>query len=490
MVKGLRMKYNRMTAPVKMALWFLVCSFLQRGIGLITTPIFTRIMTDAEFGRYSVYNSWYSIISVFATLSISGNCFTRELVVAEDERKKYELASSLYGLIICIIAGFGIIYLCLQDWINRVTGLNSYQFLMMGVDFATIQASNLWINSKRVKYEYRGIVVFTLITAIIRPTLAILFVANAPVAQQVEARLTGVEIANTALISWIIIFLFNKGKKIYDKENWKYALSFCIPLVPHYLAATILNQSDRIMISRFIGDSEAAYYTIAYTIAAIIGTFNSAVAQSLDPWIYTSIKNKTLSRIGPVSYRLTAIIALMNLIVMALAPEALAIFAPQNYQSALWVIPPVTASVFFQFMYDLFASFQFYFKKTKWIAIASCGGAILNILLNTIFIPVYGFIAAGYTTMICYVVFGALHYFFMRKVCNEYLDGYQIYDWKKIFGIGMMLILVVFLINILYNQSRVIRYIIVLGLFLLGVINKKYIINLFKTVKKNEDIEK
>ena len=129
MVKGLRMKYNRMTAPVKMALWFLVCSFLQRGIGLITTPIFTRIMTDAEFGRYSVYNSWYSIISVFATLSISGNCFTRELVVAEDERKKYELASSLYGLIICIIAGFGIIYLCLQDWINRVTGLNSYQFL-------------------------------------------------------------------------------------------------------------------------------------------------------------------------------------------------------------------------------------------------------------------------------------------------------------------------------------------------------------------------
>lgn len=483
MISALIKKYNGMNAPVKMAFWFLVCSFLQRGIGFITTPIFTRIMTDTEFGRFSVYNSWYSIISVFATLSISGNCFTRGLVVADEDKKKHELASSFYGLILLIIIGFGFVYFLFHDLINSVTGLTSYQFLMMGIDFATIEASYLWINSKRVKFEYKGIVILTVAMAIVRPLLAILLVVRAPESLQVEARLTGIAIANISLFLWIIVFLFCKGKKFYDKENWKYALSFCIPLIPHYLSKTILNQSDRIMISRFIGDSEAAYYTIAYTIAAIIGMFNSSVAQSLDPWIYKSIKNKKLSRIGPVSYGLTAAIAVLNFLVMAMAPEALAILAPENYQTALWVIPPVTASVFFQFMYDLFASFQFYFKKTKWIMVGSCGGAFLNIVLNAIFIPIYGYIAAGYTTLICYIMFGVLHYLFMRRVCKEELDGEKVYDWRIIFGIGALLVASSFVMVFLYNYG-IIRYCVLAIIICILFINRKIMMNLYREIKE------
>lgn len=483
MLKGLVKKYNDMNAPVKMAFWFLICSIFQKGIGFISTPIFTRIMNGSEFGRYSVYQSWYSIISVFATLSISGNCFTRGLVVEEDEKKRQELASSFYGLIIFIVVVFGIVYYILQDWINNITHLSSYQFLMMGIDFITIQASYLWINAKRVKNEYRGIVCLTVAMTVIRPLIAILLVIHAPESQQVEARLTGIAIANIALFSWIIIYLFHKGKKYYDKENWKYALSFCIPLIPHYLSQTILNQSDRIMISRIVGDSEAAYYTIAYTLAAIIGIVNSSVAMSLDPWIYKSIKDKKISRIAPVSYGLITIIALLNFVVMALAPEVLTILAPSNYQIALWVIPPVTASVFFQFMYDLFASFQFYYKKTNWIMIGSCGGALLNIILNAIFIPLYGFVAAGYTTLVCYILFGVLHYFFMRKVCKDQLNGVKVYDWKVVFGIGFLLVTSSFAMIILYHSS-IIRYCSLILLLVIMFLKRHIWINLYKEIKE------
>lgn len=439
-------------------------------------------MTDSEFGRYGVYNSWYSIIAVFTTLSISGNCFTRGLVVEKNEENRHVLASSFYGLILTLVIGFGIVYFIFHNWINNITKLTSYQFLMMGIDFVTIQASYLWINSKRVKYEYKGIVALTLTMAVIRPLIAIVLVLRAPETAQVEARLTGIAIANTALFSWIIIYIFSKGKKYYDKKNWVYALTFCIPLIPHYLSQTILNQSDRIMISHYVGDAEAAYYTIAYTIAAIMGMFNSAVAQSLDPWIYQSIRDRKLDRIGPISYRLTAIIALMNFAVMALAPEVLSILAPASYQSALWVIPPVTASVFFQFMYDLFASFQFFYKKTKWIAIGSCGGAILNVVLNAIFIPIYGYVAAGYTTLICYILFGVLHYIFMRKVCKENLDDYRVYDWRIIFGIGGILIGFAFVMLLLYNH-RGIRFLI-LGCLTIGILVKRdYIISVLKQVR-------
>ena len=484
MLKKLILKYNNMSVPVKMAFWFLICSFVQRGIGMITTPIFTRIMTDSEFGRYSIYTSWYSIISVFVTLGIAGNCLTRGLVVAEGEKERDELASSFYGLIVTLVIVYGLLYLVFHKWINSITGLTSYQFLMMGIDFITIQASQVWINTKRVAYKYRGIVFLTLLMAIVRPLIAVILVLHAPETAQVEARITGIAIANTLVFTSIIVILFLKGKKFYIRGNWRYALTFCFPLIPHYLSQTILNQSDRIMISRFIGNAEAGYYTLAYMLAAIMLMLNSSVAQSLDPWIYHSIKERKLNRIGPVSYRLTAIIAIINILVMGFAPEILTILGPESYKSALWVIPPVTASVFFQFMYDLFASFQFYYKKT-WVAIGSCGGAILNIILNAIFIPIYGFVAAGYTTLVCYVLFGVLHYFFMRKVCKEYLDGYSVYDWRIIFGIGALLIASSFVMLLLYNHLllRFIVLIVFLGILLM---NRKSIIRLLKEMKERE----
>ena len=469
---------------MKMAFWFLICSFIQKGIGMITTPIFTRIMIDSEYGRFGLYSSWYSIIAAIVTLSISGNCFTRGLVVLDDEQKRKELTSSLMGLVTTLIISFCIVYAIFHNQINKITGLSEYLIAMMMIDLLLVTACQFWTNSKRVVYKYREIVVITLSYAFLRPIIAVIAVLNVPESSQVEARVTGIAIANAILFTWIFVYIFVKGKHFFIKENWKYALTFCLPLIPHYLSKTILNESDRIMISYFCGNADVGYYSVAYTIAAIMTIFNSAVAQSLDPWLYRSIKTKSLSRIGPVSYKITAIIALINFMVMAIAPEALFILAPPSYHQALWVIPPVTASVFFTFMYDLFASFQFYFKKTNWIAIGSCIGAVLNIVLNAIFIPRFGFIAAGYTTLACYILFGILHYVFMRKACNLYLDDYRIYDWKIIFGIGAVLVLGSFIMTVLYSHT-IIRYAVLLVFIIVLILFRKKIMELLKTVKQD-----
>ena len=45
-------KYKNMALPVKAAFWFFVCSFFQNAIAIITTPVFTRIMTTEEYDYY------------------------------------------------------------------------------------------------------------------------------------------------------------------------------------------------------------------------------------------------------------------------------------------------------------------------------------------------------------------------------------------------------------------------------------------------------
>ena len=95
--------------------------------------------------------------------------------------------------------------------------------------------------------------------------------------------------------------------------------------------------------------------------------------------MYKKIRDKEYDSIGEVSVMLLILIGVLNLFLIALAPEAIAILAPPAYYEAIWVIPPVSMSVFFMFMYSLFANFEFYYEKTKLMMVASVSGAALNI---------------------------------------------------------------------------------------------------------------
>lgn len=98
------------------------------------------------------------------------------------------------------------------------------------------------------------------------------------------------------------------------------------------------------------------------------------------------------------------IIALANVILIAFAPEVIAVFAPLEYHDAIWVIPPVAMSVYFMFAYGFFACFEFYYEKTTYISIATSVGAVVNVVLNYIFINIFGYYAARYTILLCYIL--------------------------------------------------------------------------------------
>lgn len=479
MLRKLLNKYNSISPAVKMAFWFLVCSFLQKGIGFLTTPIFTRVMLEEEYGRFSIFNSWSSIVSTFVSLNIAGNCYTRGLVVNEKDKDRF--GSTLQGLLTTCVLISAILFFLFRSFVFSITGLTPVLMALMLIEILLTNAFNFYYNRKRVEYDYKPIVAITIAFTILRPVLSVVAVQLADTSHQVEARAISIAIVNAVLFIPLYFYTLLKGKKFFNKEYWKYAMLFCVPLIPHYLSSVILNQADRIMISHYIGDAEAAYYSVAYTLAGIMGFFNTAVAQSFDPWIYQSLKEKKLDRIGSISYRITVFIALINFLVVLIAPEILSILAPENYNAALYVIPPVTISVFFMFMYNLFATFQFFYKKTKWIAIGSCIGAVLNVILNAVFIPLFGFIAAGYTTLVCYVLFGVSHYYFMLKVSNEFLDGYRVYSAKIIFGIGILLVVLCGIAIALY-QLPIARYAIILGMVCIVAIKKNTLIELFHNI--------
>ena len=63
-------KYNKISEPVKASIWYTICNVINKGIALLSTPIFTRVMTEEQYGTFTIFQSWYSIIFIFTSLNI------------------------------------------------------------------------------------------------------------------------------------------------------------------------------------------------------------------------------------------------------------------------------------------------------------------------------------------------------------------------------------------------------------------------------------
>lgn len=484
MFQKIKNKYRDLSAPVKASAWFLICGFLQKGISLITSPIFTRVMTDVEYGRFSAYNSWLSIVQIIASLNLAAGVYTRGLVKNEEDQDRF--SSSLLGLSTTCILACTAIYAIFHKTFNNLLDLSTLMMVAMLVDIWAQAAYQFWSNRERVNYRYKKLVAITMAYVILRPALGLFLVLRTDAEHQMEARVLATVAVNFLLFTWLYISISRKGKHFFDKKYWKYALKFNLPLIPHYLAQIVLNQSDRLMIKNLIGEAETAYYTIAYNIAMVLQIFNNSISATLNPWIYKAIKNHEVKKIGKVSYSILAAIAVLNLAVVLVAPELLKIMAPESYGSALWAIPPVTISVYFMFLYNLFATFEYYFEKTHYVTAATVAGAVLNIILNAIFIPKFGYVAAGYTTLVCYILFALAHYYFMRKVCKECMDGIKVYDLRIILALGMGLLVSAFALMFLY-ELPLLRYGLLVLLFGLAAWKRKAILQLLHTLRSKEE---
>ena len=470
-MKKIWQKYKNFPVQVRASFWFLICSFLQKGISVITTPIFTRLLTTEEYGRYSVFDSWLRIVTIFVSLRLYSGVYVQGLVKFSDDRRRF--SSSLQGLSLALTLGWTVVYLLFRDFWNGLFSLTTVQMLAMLVMIWASSAFNLWSGEQRVEYRYQRLVIATLVVSVAKPLVGILLVRRA--ADKVTARILGLALVELVGYTGFFVAQMRRGKQFFSGRYWKYALLFNLPLIPHYLSQQILNHSDRIMIQNLTGSSQAGIYSLAYSISQIMLLFNTALVHTLSPWIYQKIKDKKPQDISGIGYMCMGIIAVVNLALIAVAPEAVTLFAPASYHEAIWVIPPVAMSVLFMFSYDLFATFEFYYEKTRFIMVASLGAAVLNVVLNYIFIRLYGYRAAAYTTLFCYMVDVAAHYVFMRRICNRYLNGVVVYRPSTLAALYGGFMAAGFALMLSYRQP-VIRYsVIAVALVCLVIWRKKVI---------------
>ncbi len=478
-------KYNNLSNAVKASVWFTICNILQKGISTITVPIFTRILTAEQYGVYAVYQSWYQIISAFTTLSIYNGIYNNGMIKYEKDKDAFTSAVQT----LCFINAFVLLlfyFMNIPMW-NNVLDLPTGVVIAMFLELLFSPAFLLWSARQRFEYRYRKLVIITILISILSPLIGIICVLVST-NYKAEARIYAFVVVQMVVGLFFFIYNLRKGKKIYVKSYWKYVISFGIPLIPHYLSQSILNQSDRIMINNMVGSDKAAIYSVAYSVAMLMTLVTSAINNSFVPFSYKKLKDKKYNDIGENANKLICLVGISVVLIISFGPEIIRIFAPIEYYEAIWIIPPVALSVYFMFLYPLFGNIEFYFEEKYFVTIASIFGAVMNVFLNYVCIKKAGYLAAGYTTLVCYIVFSLCHFVFMKKVIKKHISGVKIYDIKFIVVFSIVISAITLIISYMYNYV-IVRYVIVLIIIIYLFIKRDMFLNIMKRNKSNESKE-
>lgn len=469
-------KYKSLSIVAKASLWALFANLIQRGMSIVATPIFTRILTTEEYAQYTLYQSWHDIFIIFASLNVFNYATYSAMKEYENDRNGFIATAQtvVTGLtFICFI-----VYFIIQLLFGNVLKFSMPIIILMFLDMLFFSSFNLWASKERYEFRYRLMTILSVIIGIMGPIIGIIAVHFSN--NRGYGRIYGVAAINILIGLFIYIYNFKQSKKCFNKEYFKFIFFYSLPLIPHFLSSQVLTRFDRIMIDDMCGAAYAGIYSLAYSLSSLLMIVNDAILKSLTPLTYQTIKSgNNLDFLKKNVNFFIIIVAVANLLLILFAPEAVKIFAPNEYYEAIYIIPSVSASIYFMFLFNVFANIEYYYSETKYVAFASMSAAVANIVLNYIFINLYGYIAAGYTTLISYILYALGHYFFMKKVCKKHANGFEYYDIKNIFKISMVFVIISLMIIPLY-KFVVIRYVLISLILIICVLKRKQILKLFK----------
>ena len=226
----LKEKYNKIPIPAKASIWFVVCSILQKGISLITIPIFTRIMTTEQYGQYSTFISWYSIIIIFTSLNLYYGVYNNAMIKYKDHRDEY--TSSMQGLTMLLTIIVYIVYLLFHRNINEFIDMTTLLVSLMFLKLLVAPSMEFWLVRNRFEYKYKMVVIITLAQTILGSVVGVIFVIIST--DKSLARIASLVLIDSFFCIVIALLQYKRGKTLYNKEYCKYAISFNLPLLPHY----------------------------------------------------------------------------------------------------------------------------------------------------------------------------------------------------------------------------------------------------------------
>jgi O-antigen/teichoic acid export membrane protein len=436
----------------------------QKGMGIITLPIYAYYITKSEFGVFAILDIIIILFAEFLSLGQANSVIYFNSV--SEYRGKHQ---SIFYTITVTVFSISLIFVGLTIAANFATPalfdsktiFAGYLPLITLISFARA-LNSIFFNKLRADDQSRHYTALTLVKILITIGSVILFVAL------LHLSFVGILYAYlVSEVSLLLVFMpmmISKMEFSFDNAIMKGTIKYGAPLIFGAVGAHILNLSDRFLIQHFYNSSYVGTYDFGYRIAGVIQMilimpFN----QALLPSTYREYKRPGDTRYYSKLMTYMCFVLIWGGLALALFGDlAVYVMGQNRYLGAEAFVPIIILAYIFSSMRNVASIGIMLSGKTIYIGALTITAGIINIILNTIFLPVYGVITAAYTTLISFILF-----FFATKLIS---DKYYKISYEAIKLIKLFLVSIV-----LFNVSELFKT----GFFLLDAAVKTITILLF-----------
>ena len=399
--------------------------------------LLVRLHTDkavlenvADYGDVSLIFAYFVLFNVLLAYGME-TAFFRFL--NSEQKKKSVLSTSAISLVLTSILVLVIGYF-FRDQVSRITHIDAdYIVLVLWILFfdalVIIPFAYLRAMGKPIKYTVLkllnvvlnlGLNVVLLLflkswaesstfwTTFYRPNFEVhyIFIANL--------------VASGVTFLTLISFYF-KLKYNFDAKLWKQMLRYAFPVLIAGIAFSVNETFDRILLERLLPDNLAkdaiGTYSACYKLALFMMLFATAYRLGIEPFFFSNAKAKDAKANYAKILEFFVIFGALILLTVVVFVDILKLILIPNeaYWEAMTVVPILLLAYLFLGVYHNLSVWYKITDRTKFGAYISIFGALITLLINTIFIPKFGYMASAIATLFAYTAMALTSYILGKK---------------------------------------------------------------------------
>lgn len=455
---------NQYKSLIKNSFLFAIGSIGSKAISFFMLPLYTRMLTTSDYGQLDILQTTISLLIPLVTFQVVEAVFRFSVDMRDKDSASKVLTN---GIFLCLIGM--LITLLLFPIFNNFEPFATYTTMFYLIMFLTI-FHGIIKQFVRGLEKIKTFVAADLIYTGSFVTFNIVFLVNL----RMGLRGYFLSMVLAHLIAIIVLIIFANvfkylNLKSFNKKLLKTMLIYSIPLIPNGLMWWVMNVSDRYMLTYFLGFDATGIYSVSYKFPSLITLMNSI--------FFMAWQLSAMQEYGKDGYDnfyknifgvLSSFLLLITAVVLLILKPLMSVFVADAFYESWKYVPLLLVGTVFQAFSSFFGTNYTASKKTKGAFTTSVYGAIVNIVINLLLIPIWGIQAAAFSTMLAYLTMWLLRLFDTKKFVKIKID------WKSlIFSIVLIGIQIVGL----YTITNTITFFIVETILILAMlfIQRKYI---------------
>lgn len=449
-------------------------NFSAKMVSFLLLPLYTSILSTAEYGTYDYIVTISTFLLPIVTLSMTEAMFRFIIDTGNEGIDFKRVVSNAFFVILAGITVSGCIFIILE----LAASLNYLLYIWLYLTASSMYSfsNNLLRGLGRMK-EYA-------IISSAKNILTVLLNVISIVVLKMGMYGLLISLCFSEILAFVVVAVISRLHKqisisLISKSTIKELLTYSLPLIPNTLGATIINLSDRLIISNVMGPSANGIYSVSYKFPNVVETvyhyFYTAWSESASR-VFRKGKDAAVKYYQSLFEEINNFVFSLILIMTAAMPIMFRIFVRGNYIEGFDYVPLLMFAMYFNCIAMFFSGIYTAYKKTKLIAVSTIIAAVVNIVLNITLVNHIGLYGAAVATLLAELLLVVI-----RKILIRDEIDFQIKGKKTIIEIVIAL-LIVFLYDF-NNWSKICISIFISGLYAITV-NKKLLLTLIKFLKK------